>query len=295
MPSPDVTTVRALVAAQAPSFADRPVRQGPTGWDNTHWLLGEDLAVRMPRRRLAVDIVRNEASVLPRVAGALPLAVPAPVVVGEPEPGVWDWPWTVVPWFAGERADLADPSPDPADHAVALGEFLAALHVEAPDDAPHNPFRSVPLMDRAERFEHATSAIERHRRDTDALPVLRATWEEGLAAGPHTEPVTWIHGDLHPGNQLVTHGRLVAVVDWGDVAAGDPASDLATAWWTLPVEVHPAFRAAYGGVTEDTWARAAGWAAVIAAFLLDQAPRAGDEALVATARRTVARLRELAT
>lgn len=283
--------MRALVRSQAPWLLGRPVRRGPTGWDNTHWLLGDDLAARLPRRRLAVDLVANEARVLPAVARTLPLRVPVPVLVGRPEPEVWAWPWTVVPWFAGERADRVDPPPPPAAHAEALGGFLAALHAPAPPDAPHNPYRSVPLAERADRFERATAAIARRGRDAAALPVLRAAWQEGLAAGPREGPSTWIHGDLHPGNQLVADGRLVAIVDWGDAAAGDPASDLATAWWSLPVAVHGVFTAAYGGVDESTRARAAGWAAVIAAFLLDQAPRAADDALVATARRTVQRLR----
>ncbi len=291
-PEPDAATVRALLRAQAPALAGRPLRRGPTGWDNVHWLLGDDMAVRLPRRPLAVDLVANEADVLPRLAPVLPLAVPAPVLVGRPHEPVWPWPWTVVPWFRGERADLAAPPVDAAAHARTLGRFLAALHVPAPPDAPHNPYRSVPLGDRRRRFELAVAGIERQAVDAAAIAVLRRTWERGVAAPPWDGPPTWIHGDLHPGNQLVADGALVAVVDWGDVAAGDPAADLATAWWSLPTGVHDVLRRAHGGVDDATWTRAAAWAAVIAAFLLDQGPRVGDAAIVAMARRTVVRLGE---
>lgn len=263
---------------------------GPTGWDNTHWLLGGDLAVRLPRRSSAVALVANEVRWLPQVAPALPLRVPVPVHEGVPS-GDWPWPWTVVPWFPGERSDLAYPPVDGHEHAEALGRFLAALHVDAPADAPHNPYRSVPLADRAARTDAAVSALEDRAGEGAAVGVLREAWMVGLDAPAHEGPLTWIHGDLHPGNQLAHEGTLAAVVDWGDVAAGDPAADLATAWWTLPVSAHGSFRGAYGGIDDATWCRSMGWAAAIALHLLEEGPAVNDPALVAMGRRTVTRLR----
>ena len=55
-------------------------------------------------------------------------------------------------------------------------------------------------------------------------------WERCLAAPPFNGPGRWIHGDLLPGNLLVLDGRLSAVIDWGGLAVGDPASDLKPAW-----------------------------------------------------------------
>ena len=264
--------------------------RGPVGWDNSHWLLGDDLAVRLPRRRAAVALVGHEVTWLPRLAPRLPLAAPVPVHAGQPQ-GDWPWPWSVVPWFPGERADLAVQPVPPEEHARDLGEFLAALHRPAPDAAPHNPYRSTPLDVRAARTDAGLAALEQRGTDPGAPPVLRAAWDRGLAARVHDGPSVWIHGDLHPGNQLAEAGRLVAVVDWGDVAAGDPAADLATAWWSLPVSVHDTFRTAHGGIDEDAWSRAMAWAAAIAIYLLKEGPRVGDDALVAMGRRTVARLR----
>jgi aminoglycoside phosphotransferase (APT) family kinase protein len=273
-----------------PDLADRPLVPGPTGWDNTHWLLGGDLAVRLPRRRVAVGNVANEVTCLPQIAPLLPLAVPTPVHLGAPQDD-WPWPWTVIPWFPGERSDLAYPPADAAEHAATLGGFLAALHVPAPSDAPHNPYRSIALADRAARTQEALAVLAERGTADAALSVLRAAWAQGVAAPAHPGPRVWIHGDLHPGNQLVADGQLHAVVDWGDVAGGDPAADLATAWWTLPVDVHDVFRAAYGGIGDAVWSRGVGWAAAIALYLLKEGPATGDQALVAMGRRTVARLR----
>jgi aminoglycoside phosphotransferase (APT) family kinase protein len=67
--------------------------------------------------------------------------------------------------------------------------------------------------------------------------VVRRAWDQALAAPTDVEP-TWIHGDLHPRNILVDRGRLSAVIDWGDVTRGDPATDLAAIWMLFPPRAH---------------------------------------------------------
>jgi hypothetical protein len=57
----------------------------------------------------------------------------------------------VVPYLPGVPAAQAS-SFDPAGAAVVVGRFLGALHVPAPADAPANPFRGVPLAERAGKF-----------------------------------------------------------------------------------------------------------------------------------------------
>lgn len=88
-------------------------------------------------------------------------------------------------------------------------------------------------------------------------------WEAGLALPAPTSPAVWLHGDLHPLNLLTHDGRLSAVVDFGDLGAGDRATDLSCAWLVLPASARPALRAAAGArapVDDATWARARAWA-----------------------------------
>jgi aminoglycoside phosphotransferase (APT) family kinase protein len=99
-------------------------------------------------------------------------------------------------------------------------------------------------------------------------------WDRALAASDWTGPPVWLHGDLHPHNLLLApSGGLVAVVDFGDITAGDPATDLATAWLTFDARARRRFRAELEerrGVDEATWDRARGWALVIASAVVDR-------------------------
>lgn len=290
--------MRSLLRDQAPELADLPLRPGPSGWDNDHWLLGAELAVRIPRRPLSETLVEHEARWLPELAPVLPVPVPAPVVAGRPGAG-WDTAWNVVPWLAGTRLD--EQGSVGGGVVDDLAAFLTALHVPAPAEAPHNPYRGVPLEDRRDGVEQRVAELDRWLRqdrlpeeleeevDDDVLADLVGAFEVGAAAAP-APASTWVHGDLHPGNLLVGGGRLTAVVDWGDVCRGDRASDLAVRWWAVPAPLHERFVAGLPGVDAATWQRAAAWAAAIALFLLTQAPRAGDRRLLATALHTTERL-----
>jgi aminoglycoside phosphotransferase (APT) family kinase protein len=253
---------RALLADQHPGLAGLPIVHVEDGWDNVMFRLGDDLALRMPRRRAGGLLILSEQRWLPQIAPGLPLPTPAPVRVGGPGHG-YPFRWSVVPWLDGEPSDRA---PADADQGEVLAGFLAALHRQAPADAPHNPYRgSVTLADRAETFQlrHA----EAETMHGAPSPALRRLWEAGVAA-PVDAPRSWFHGDLHGRNVLVKDGRLAGVIDWGDMAAGDPACDLAAVWMLLPDrEARRHAMAAYPA-SDATWARARGWAALMTVMLL---------------------------
>ena len=277
----DEALVRALLQAQHPDLARWPLRRLANGWDNVLFRLGDELVVRLPRRELAVPLVAHEQRWLPELAPRLPLPVPVPVRVGRPGAG-YPWPWSVCAWMPGESALVAPPT-DPGATADTLGRFLAALHVPAPADAPHNPFRGIPLADRQVR---TLDALERLGDAVDG-PRLRALWHELAATPVWSGPPVWVHGDTHPGNLVVHEGRLSAVVDFGDLCSGDPASDLAVAWMLLPHEHHDAFRAAAGaGGDDDLWTRARAWA--LALGLVLRADSADNPPYLALGTRTLA-------
>lgn len=279
MPAQEVTAdeelARALLAEQHPDLAQLPIELAANGWDNLMFRLGDDLALRLPRRISGAWLIGTEQRWLPQIAPHLPVATPAPLRTGQPGCG-YPWRWSVTPWIAGVAAEQ---SPLEGSQAARMGEFLKALHRPAPDDAPHNPHRSIPLAERAKTSEPALLRLAAERPDLVDAAMLSA-WEAAKAT-PVDLPFGWIHGDLHARNVISEAGRLAGVIDWGDMALGDPATDLYGLWMLFP---NPAARSAaldaYGGISEATRRRAQGWAIAIGAVIVEAGAQ-GDLGLLA--------------
>jgi aminoglycoside phosphotransferase (APT) family kinase protein len=295
MPSADVGVstdlVRLLLAEQHPDLARLPVEFMANGWDNAMFRVGDTLLARLPRREPAAAILLNEQRWLPVLAPQLQLPIPLPERTGLPAHG-YPWSWSVVPYLPGVPATVADRLDLPRV-AAALGGFLGSLHTPAPPDAPANPFRGVPLAGRVEAFE-ANLRLVAGPFDRDA--VLRV-WKSALAAPGYEGPPVWLHGDLHPANILISHGRVSGVIDFGDITSGDPATDLAVAWMLLPLPSHAGFSTAYraarnassaASIDDPVWTRARGWALNFAIVFL--AHSADNPQLMNVGRRTLRRV-----
>ena len=265
----DAELVRRLVAAQFPRLEGLPVSRFGNGWDNEIFSLGDDLLVRMPRREAAVGFARNEHTWLPVLAPSLTLSVPAAVHTGEPGER-YPWPWSVVPRFAGDPAAVSPPA-EQSVTARTLAAFLRALHVPAPVDAPRNPYRGIPLSEALGKFEIRRRRLAPRLRD-EGFDVDRLVhlFMSGMDGFPFDGPRCWMHGDVHPGNVLVHGGEIAAVIDWGDVCAGDPAGDLQITWMLFDRPARGEFLAAYGAEAHLGLAgRARAWAVHSAFVYLD--------------------------
>lgn len=274
--------VLALLRSQHPDLAERPLRLFGSGWDNTTYRLGPDLAVRLPRRQLGAEMIRKEQRWLPAVVAGLPIPVATPVRVGQPEFG-YPWTWSVVPWIDGFSAEVADPDPS---EAARLGLFLKALHQPGPNDAPRNSYRGCPLTDRARSVEERLPRLNTALLDV-SIDQIRDVWQRAKTMPIDEEPV-WLHGDLHARNIVVHDGRIVGVIDWGDLCVGDPATDLAVAWMLFPNSAHDALRTGYGRVSDATWERARGWAIFFGVVMVDAGAR-DDPVWAAAGARTLVR------
>ncbi|MCU1678838.1 MAG: srkA [Frankiales bacterium] len=282
----DITTavVRTLLAQQHPDLAALPLADGISGWDNVMLRLGDDYVVRLPRRRTAVSCVVNEQRWLPVVAAGLPIATSTPLRVGVPSAD-YPYPWSIVPWLRGRPVDERQLS---RDGVTQLARVLRVLHDEAaPADAPVNPYRGMPVPDARAMTERLAST---HLSPEEAT-LVEELWRTGLAASSPDgrRAPGWVHGDVHPGNVVVgDDGTMSGLIDWGDICAGDPASDVAAAW--LIADDADVFFAAYGAVADGLRERAAAWAAYFA-VMLATADLPGEARHSTTSARALTRLR----
>lgn len=246
--------VRGLLATQLPHLSDLPIRPvEESGTDHALYRVGQDLVVRLPIVDWAVEQAERDLRWLPVLAPHLDLAIPVPVAVGQPGEG-YPWPWSVVPWIAGETP--GEDNLDLTAAAVTLAQFVKALHGIPDGGGPvkSGTARGVPVhhLDAGVR-----PLIEELIDEIDASAVTRV-WDEAMGAARWDAPLVWIHGDIAPGNLIVRERRLVAVIDFGGLGLGDPAPDLAPAWNLLDDRSRAVFREAVG-YDDATWARAKAW------------------------------------
>ncbi|TDD02306.1 aminoglycoside phosphotransferase family protein [Nonomuraea deserti] len=257
-PTITAALARRLVDTQFPQWAELPLKLlDPAGSDHVIYRLGEQLSVRLPRHAGAIGQAAKEYEWLPRLAPHLPLAIPVPVGVGEPDFG-YPWRWAVSRWLEGEVATVEALAHSSAA-AVQLAEFLAALQQYRPDDVPTPETRDDLTGQSLKSRDQATRADIAEVGDVFDATAMTDLWDTALDAPAWDRPPVWFHGDFHTGNLLTLGGRLNAVIDFGGLGIGDPACDLTIAYTLMSAGSRAAFRAALG-VDDATWARGRGWA-----------------------------------
>ncbi len=264
-----------LVARQFPALRDAPVRPIATGWDNSVLLVG-DVLFRFPRREVAVALQRRELAVLPRVAPHVPLAVPVPTHVAEPDLD-YPWPFWGAPMIPGDELALVDAPREPT--AQAAGAFLRSLHDLSIDvDLPVDPMGRAAPAQRAGVSRKWLSSLQ-----------ARGLWQPSRASdelldSPIGAPVgstVLAHGDLHPRHLLVDRaGRSTGVIDWGDTCFAHPSVDLSLAWSAFEGRARAALLDAYGVIDADTELRARALALCLSAALAEWAAATGEKGLL---------------
>jgi aminoglycoside phosphotransferase (APT) family kinase protein len=251
----DEAVVRRLIRSQFRQWSELPIRALPAGWDNRSFRLGDDMLVRLPSAEVYATQVDKEQRWLPVLAAKLPVPIPKPIARGEPGDG-YPWPWSVYGWIAGETATL-EAVADSRTFATDLADFLLALQAI---DATHGPAAG------AHSFHRGGSLSVYDAETRNALRILgprvdaqaSAVWNAALASRRLRRPA-WVHGDIALGNLLRRGDRLCGVIDFGQLAVGDPACDVSIAWTVFRGDSRRAFQEKLA-VDDATWLRSRAWA-----------------------------------
>lgn len=253
----DVSLVRKLINSQFPQWSDLVIKPVEfSGWDNRTFHLGADMTVRLPSDASYALQVEKEQYWLPYLAPHLIWPIPRPLAQGKPSKD-YPWPWSIYQWIEGDTASIERIS-DMNQFAADLGQFLLQLQNVKTKGGPlageHSFFRGGPLK----TYDAETRAAITILHQQIDVKIISSIWTEALKEVWQSEPV-WVHGDIAPGNLLVKGGRLGAVIDFGQLAIGDPACDLVIAWTFFKAESRETFRNTLQ-LDKATWARARGWA-----------------------------------
>jgi hypothetical protein len=123
----DESTVRSLLEAGCPRWADLPLSPAGAGTDNVMYRLGDDLLVRVPRTPEKAVATQEEQQWLPALAPHLTRQIPELLHAGMPT-SWFPLSWSVLRWIDGDEAQ-----PGALQDWASLGADLAAFVRELHD------------------------------------------------------------------------------------------------------------------------------------------------------------------
>jgi aminoglycoside phosphotransferase (APT) family kinase protein len=258
----DADSVRRLLVDQFPDLSNRSVTAiDSKGTVNALFRIGDELIARLPLVEKWSDAIEREWKWLPWFSQRIvSVRLPEPVLKGRPAED-YPFPWAIYRWIDGAPYDdaLVD---DERSAAETLAGFVLELRsLELVEGAPRGGRLPLHQLD-----EETRAAIRAAAGTIDATAAM-AAWENALKAPVWDGEAAWIHGDLLRPNLLVNEGHLAAVIDFGGVGVGDPATDLMPAWSVFGLGGREAFRAALDP-DEASWSRGRGIALHQAAMVI---------------------------
>ena len=206
-----MTPERRQLIADALGHSPTAVVEIDEGYDFEVAIVDDEWVFRFPRRSGVEESLELEIELLPAIAPALPVDVPAFEHVSRD------------PLFVGYRVIRGTRLVDEDTDGVRA--FLEALHALDPSRLP------VARRDWVEAYREQCAEFERlvlPLLDKDRRPRAMSLFCE-VETLADFEP-TLLHADLGPAHLRVRDGRLAGVLDWSDARLGDPALDYA---WLL--------------------------------------------------------------
>jgi aminoglycoside phosphotransferase (APT) family kinase protein len=232
--SPGLTAERAaaIIATEFPSLAPVRAEYLGEGCDSVAFVVNGELVFRFPKRDDVAEQLLREVQLLPYVARRVRVPIPVYSHLGRPSPH-YPHPFGAYPMLAGRPANQFDLEALPRDEiAGALAVLLSSLHGW---DGAEATRLGLPFLDDdeliAEVRADAIEDFELVRQMAPDRPLDR--WHAFLANPPAPSrrdraPVV-VHADLAAEHLLFDAAAhaVTGVIDWSEIAVGDPAIDFA--------------------------------------------------------------------
>lgn len=263
----DIQTIYTLIENQFPEYKDLLIQKvKQSGHDNQTFHLGNSLSLRFPSHFNYSTQVIKEHSFCPFLQKYIALQITKPIALGKPS-HLFPYHFSINYWIDGEVVTPSNVE-DKIQFAQDLAHFLRDLkqcpndNDTCPEPGLHNFYRGGNLS----VYNEETLNAIRNQTLYDQSKCLEI-WTLGMNS-PYTQKPVWIHGDVAVGNLLIKNGKLNAVIDFGNMAVGDPACDYVMAWTYFNQTTRHHFIDALQ-VDQETLYRARAWALWKALITLD--------------------------
>lgn len=257
----DATLVKELLITQFPQFKDMsivPIKS--IGTDNAIFKIGNNLCVRLPRKKDMFLTINGYIQWVNPIVQQLPLKISTLMLPGKPQ-GKYPYNWGIYTWLDGENI-YDKPLTDYNRAAIDLASFIKALHSIDTIGAPRS-WRGESLINRDPEVRKAIHAL----KDEINVQAITNLWNTCISVSEWDKDPVWIHADLLPTNILGQNDKLSGIIDFDGFGVGDPAVDLLPAWCIFTAESRAIFRKQLC-VDDATWMRGCGWALSIAIIII---------------------------
>lgn len=265
--------IRLLIDTQFPEYKNLAIRKiDNSGHDNNSYHLGDDFSLRFPSAEAYSTQVIKEHTYLKALQESIPIPITEPIALGTPSE-IFPFHFSINRWIKGETLTRNNIN-DKKQFAIELALFLLSLQsCDTKNGIPpgsHNFYRGANFSIYQDETIQAINNCT-HFNQEKCLEILNEAIQSDYVGSP-----VWIHGDLEVGNILVKDYHLYAVIDFGNMAIGDPACDYVIAWTYFDKESRAVFFDKLN-LDKPTINRAKAWALWKALITLDD-PKRQDSA-----------------
>jgi aminoglycoside phosphotransferase (APT) family kinase protein len=283
--------VQVLIYSQFSQLASMPIRRIGQGYDNMVYLVGETFVFRFPRRKIAIQLLRMEGKMLPKLEDFITVPYSKPLFYGV---GNDDYPAPFLGYtYLSGSFPLGLTDYQRASSASTLAQFLVNLHtfpikVALENNVLYDSRDILNITLRKEKMLRFMTVLTPHLQDEEIRKLF--AYLHQLKTDNVKPRDVFLHGDLHFKNIIVNEASQVSgIIDWGDMNIGHPACDLSIGYSFLPSYVRQSFFEEYGEVDEETKNLARLIAIYIPMLLLMQAIDNKDDIIANEAKASIKR------